>query len=261
MTVPARAGSLAAVFAGAALAAAPLAAQRTAIVTGRVTDAGSNQAIVSAVVRQAGGARRTLTDASGEFHFADLPAGALTLYVRAIGYHPIVVDLLLEPGDSVRLDSAVLALRPAPVELPGVVVTSDSIQHEALTLVGFYERRGRGFGVFLEQGEFSRWHPHALSDVLRHLPGVRIISNPNYGHTAPRVDFRPYLLELRGCRSIMFFLNGASLGSSADAQFDLDLLVLPQEISAVEVYRGPSEIPLQFNATNSLCGVVLLWSE
>jgi hypothetical protein len=34
-------------------------------------------------------------------------------------------------------------------------------------------------------------------------------------------------------------------------------LVLPQEISAVEVYRGPSEIPL--NATNSLCGVVLLW--
>jgi carboxypeptidase family protein/TonB-dependent receptor-like protein len=258
LTAPARFAAVA-LIAGAV--AAPLNAQRPAILTGRVSEAGSNQPIASAVVRLAGSGRRTLTDATGEFRLADLPSGPVTFYVRAIGYHPIVVDLLLEPGDSVRLDSAVLALRPAPIELPGVAVTSDSIQHEALTLVGFYERRGRGFGAFLEQSELSRWNPHALSDVLRHLPGVRVVSNPNYGHTAPRADFRPYLLELRGCRSIMFFLNGASLGSSSDPQFDIDLLLLPQEISAVEVYRGPSEIPLQYNATNSLCGVVLLWSE
>jgi hypothetical protein len=253
--------SFALLAAGAVAAGSPLVAQRPAILTGRVSEAGSHTAIVSAVVRLAGTARRTLTDANGEFRLADLPSGALTFYVRAIGYHPIVVDLLLEPGDSLRLDSDVLALRPTPIQLPGVVVTSDSVQREALTLVGFYERRGRGFGVFLEQGEFSRWLPHTLSDVLRHLPGVRVVANPNYGRTTPRTDFRPYLLELRGCRSIMFFLNGASLGSSNDPLFDLDLLVLPQEIAAVEVYRGPSEIPLQYNATNSLCGVVLLWSE
>jgi hypothetical protein len=241
--------------------AAPLAAQRSGIVTGRVTESGSNQAVVAAVVRVAGSVRRTLTDSAGEFRLAELPSGALTLYVRAIGYHPIVVDVLLEPGDSVRLGAEVLALRPSPIELPGVVITSDSVQRAALTLAGFYERRGRGFGVFFEQSEFSRWHPRALSDVLRHVPGVHIVSNPNYGHTAPRVDLRPYLLELRGCRTILFFLNGANLGNSGDPQFDLDLLILPQEVTGVEVYRGPSEIPLQFNATNSLCGVVLLWSD
>jgi carboxypeptidase family protein/TonB-dependent receptor-like protein len=241
--------------------AVPLGAQATGVVTGRVSDASSALGVAAAVVRVAGSTRVALTDAHGEFRLGDLPAGPSSLFVRAIGYRPIIVDIILEPGESLHLADDVLVLQPAPIVLPGIYAASDSTQHLALTRVGFYERRGRGFGVFAEQSEISRWNSHALSDILRHLNGVQIQANPNYGRTRPRIDLRPYIIELRGCGNVLFFLNGVSLGSSADPQFDLDLLALPQDITAVEVYRGPSEIPLQFNATNSLCGAVLIWSE
>lgn len=256
--------------AGIALAAAavagavpPLGAQGSGggVVTGRVTDAGSALGVNAAVVRPAGSGRLALSDGNGDFRLADLPAGPLSIIVRAIGYRPIVVDVLLGPGDSLRLADDVLALQPVPIVLPGIDAPGDSTRRLALTRTGFYERRGRGFGVFADQNEISRWNPHALSDILRHLNGVQIKANPNYGRTRPQIDLRPYLIELRGCGRVLFFLNGVSLGSSADPQFDLDFLALPQDITAVEVYRGPSEIPLQFNATNSLCGAVLIWSE
>lgn len=254
-----RAGGIA--LATAVAGVVPLAAQGSAVLTGRVSDATSTRGVASAVVRMAGSTRLSLTDAQGEFRFAGLPSGPLSVFVRAIGYRPIEVDIVLGPGDSLRLEDAVLQLQPTPIVLPGIEARSDSVQRMALSRAGFYERRARGFGVFAEGSEISRWIPHALSDVLRHLNGVRVVANPNYGHTGARVDLRPYLIEMRGCRDILFFLNGTSLGSSADFQFDVDLLALPRDITAVEVYRGPSEIPLQFNATNSLCGVVLLWTD
>lgn len=253
--------------AGIALAAAAaravplLGAQGSGVVTGRVTDAGSALAVNAAVVRTAGSVRLALTDANGEFRLADLPAGPVSIFVRAIGYRPIVVDVILERGDSLRLAEDLLVLQPLPIVLSGIDAPSDSAQRLALTRTGFYERRGRGFGVFADQTEIGRWNPHALSDILRHLNGVLIKANPNYGRTRPQIDLRPYLIELRGCGKILFYLNGVSLGSSSDPQFDLDLLAMPQDVTAIEVYRGPSEIPLQFNATNSLCGVVLIWSE
>jgi hypothetical protein len=35
----------------------------------------------------------------------------------------------------------------------------------------------------------------------------------------------------------------------------------PLTLEAAEVYRSPVEIPVEFNATNSLCGVILLWTR
>jgi hypothetical protein len=32
-------------------------------------------------------------------------------------------------------------------------------------------------------------------------------------------------------------------------------------LQAVEVYRSPAEMPVEYNATNSGCGVVLLWTR
>lgn len=34
-----------------------------------------------------------------------------------------------------------------------------------------------------------------------------------------------------------------------------------QGIQAIEIYRGPAETPIQYQATNSACGVLLLWTR
>jgi hypothetical protein len=37
--------------------------------------------------------------------------------------------------------------------------------------------------------------------------------------------------------------------------------IMARELQAVEVYRGPSEIPPDLNATGSECGVLVLWTR
>jgi Carboxypeptidase regulatory-like domain/TonB-dependent Receptor Plug Domain len=246
---------------GALAAASALAAQRPTVITGRVSEAESHQPVVRAQVRVLGDPLQAFTDDRGAFRLTGVPTGPHGLLVRAIGYRPVQIDVTLEAGDSVALDTAILAMTPVAVDLPGLLVESGSLQSPALALAGFYDRRSRGFGAFAERDEIQRWLPHTISDVLRRMPGVSITANPNYGRSGPPVDFRRYLIGMRGCGNIMFFLDGTSLGSTADPAFDLDLVADAMDVAAVEAYRGPSEIPLQFNVTNSLCGVVLLWTE
>ena len=35
----------------------------------------------------------------------------------------------------------------------------------------------------------------------------------------------------------------------------------PDNIEAIEVYRGPAEVPPQFGGAQSACGVIVLWTR
>jgi hypothetical protein len=34
-----------------------------------------------------------------------------------------------------------------------------------------------------------------------------------------------------------------------------------REFQAIEVYRGPSELPIEYQATGNACGAILFWSR
>ena len=38
-------------------------------------------------------------------------------------------------------------------------------------------------------------------------------------------------------------------------------IVRPEDVLAIEGYRGPSEIPEQYNGPQSGCGVLLVWTK
>jgi hypothetical protein len=40
----------------------------------------------------------------------------------------------------------------------------------------------------------------------------------------------------------------------------MDELVDRYSISAIEVYRGPAELPVQYGGAESACGVLLIWT-
>jgi hypothetical protein len=66
------------------------------------------------------------------------------------------------------------------------------------------------------------------------------------------------------CRPRVFVDNvivrrGGRTGNSDDPP--IDLLVQPQDIAGIEIYRSPSETPRQFAANDVTCGVVLFWSK
>ena len=50
------------------------------------------------------------------------------------------------------------------------------------------------------------------------------------------------------------------LNTSPGRPFDLrGFSVL--NFQAVEVYRSPAEMPVEYNATGSYCGIILLWTK
>lgn len=116
-----------------------------------------------------------------------------------------------------------------------------------LEAIGFYSRRERGFGYFIDRKRIDARDPARLADVLRMVPGVRL--DPATG----RVRMR------RG-----------SAGSRCPVQFYLDGVpayrlhpdeVAVQDVAGVEVYRGPSEIPIAFLRGTASCGVIAIWTR
>ena len=54
-------------------------------------------------------------------------------------------------------------------------------------------------------------------------------------------------------------MNGMPFPTGIDG---VNSYISPEEVEAVEVYTGASELPAQFNATayNARCGVILIWT-
>lgn len=50
-------------------------------------------------------------------------------------------------------------------------------------------------------------------------------------------------------------------GVPAPGARQIDQLITPMDIEAVEIYRSPSEVPARFTTAASQCGVILIWSR
>jgi hypothetical protein len=53
-------------------------------------------------------------------------------------------------------------------------------------------------------------------------------------------------------------MNGMPFPMTSDGV--INSFIGPEEVEAVEVYTGTSQIPPQFNSTNARCGVVVIWT-
>lgn len=115
------------------LLAAPAWAQQSAVITGRVTDAGSGQALPGAnVVLSPQGslqmAAGTATNNDGSYRLAGLAPGAYTLRVSYIGYQQAELPVTLAVGESRTVD---VSLQPG-IDLKTVVVTASRQQEKVL---------------------------------------------------------------------------------------------------------------------------------
>jgi hypothetical protein len=104
----------------------------------------------------------------------------------------------------------------------------------------------------------------AASDVtglISHVPGVMVRDGVPGSFGAPvRVN--------RACSaSPVVFVDGFQIetapigGEGAQpSSITLGQSVHPNDVWAIEVYRRPSQIPPQYNADGSACGVLLIWT-
>jgi TonB-dependent SusC/RagA subfamily outer membrane receptor len=109
-------------FAG---SAAPLAAQATGTVRGKVTDARSARPLQSVQVFIPGTGRGALTDASGSFQMLNIPAGTHTVRAQLVGYATADASVSVTAGGT---GEANFQLEPQALALDGLIVTGTAGQ-------------------------------------------------------------------------------------------------------------------------------------
>jgi hypothetical protein len=234
-----------------AVLAAPLAAQT---VRGRVVDARTGEGVPQAAVTAlaASGNRRTgqaRTDASGRFSLTMRAPGEVRLRVERTGYRETLTDPTpVGPRDTVEVELSVSA---APLTIAPLRVTArvEPPHRRNLELNGFYERERKGIGRFVRREEIERHGDFTLAQSLSRIPGavVQYVRVHQYIYF-PRSGCRPWV-----------FLDGTRI--IIDSSQDINSIVSPNQVEAMEVFIGPSEVPAEYAAGRGACGVVLIWTK
>jgi hypothetical protein len=190
--------------------------------------------------------QRTLTSNKGTFAFRAPMPGTYRLRAEGGGYRTAVTPAMeLRAGDDVAL---ALRLLPDTIQLRPIVVTASN-RRPAGRLGGFYDRMSRRIaGHFITRDDIEKRNPLVVSDLLRTIPGLDVRpSSLGFGHDVRTVE---------GCRPAIF-LDGLPLTPLRGES--IDHLVNPMDVEGIEVYRHPTEAPVEFQRGN--CGAIVIWTR
>jgi hypothetical protein len=188
---------------------------------------------------------RAITDSVGAFRMNGLPSGTVVFAVRRLGFQPATFTAVLKAG---HVQRGHFPLTAAAHVLPTVSVADTTTTH---WLDDFNARRNdhKG-GSFITRKDIERRQARTGIDVIREVPGIRLVpSNRSGGYQVimTRTTNRP-------CRPTMY-VHGMPYSGTID-DFTAD------EIEAVEVYVGVSEIPPEFDRIGrGICGVINIWTR
>jgi hypothetical protein len=183
-------------------------------------------------------------DSRGVFHLSGLPAGTQTVEVRLLSYSPKRYTVDLSPARESRL----AAVMDAKAQVLGEV----TVQGKATSSIpGFDDRAKRGLGTFLNRADIENRQSVLTTDLFRTIPGLTVgFDGSNYIVQSSR--------SLGSGCQVQWYLDGSPFDNS---QNDLDQMLRPDDIEAIEVYKSASEVPVQFQGQNASCGTILVWTK
>jgi len=213
--------------------------------------------LAQARIRIAGRTPLVLSGSDGRFTLSAVGAGDQVLEVRLLGYVAFVQLVNVVAGQTLAVHVTLVA---APIPLKSIEVKASAALRPVLE--GFEHRRARGNGHFFNQAEIARIQPHVFTDVLRRVPGV--ILQPAAGsfgsNDMVRMNRTTGVTGSRNC-PVLFYINGMPMQIIGD--MSIDQYVAPQDVVAMEVYSGSSQVPPEFQSSllNSRCGVIVIWTR
>jgi hypothetical protein len=199
-----------------------------------------------------------VTNDSGEFIFDTPPTGKLRLAARRLGFKPQEKGLKLDVGASRQQD----------FELEGIAELLDSVKVVGKQGTGrmaeFWNRRAVGLGAFITRQDIENRKPYRPSDMLRTINGVRILGDDasgrsiiQMGRTAVSMPVRRGSTTLAASCIVNYYVDGNWVSPGT---FHIDDLS-PAAIEAIEIYRGPAEIPARYRQRETACGLIVVWTR
>jgi hypothetical protein len=134
---------------------------------------------------------------------------------------------------------------------------------KATAMSGFEMRRRVGTGMQFDRRDFDKSGYRSLGEFLQGVPGVRVL-DPN--STSSMQMARSMGLNTPGLASschMGWFIDGHRMdipGRNDPITEGLGGIQL-DNVEAVEVFRGLSEMPAEFAAPDLRCGAVAIWSR
>jgi CarboxypepD_reg-like domain/TonB-dependent Receptor Plug Domain len=198
-----------------------------------------------------------VTASDGAFEIAQVPIGTRVLQVKLVGYASVMMVVNVPSRDTARV-SVTLALAAVPLE---PVQVTGKPEQRLPAMRGFEERRARAQGHFLTRDEILVMQARRFTDLLRRIPGVQLyrVSGPYEQGEAVRMSRTIGVMGPRAC-PVLYYMNGTPFPVTGDVP--IDHFIDPDEVAAVEVYSGMSQIPPEFNSAshNARCGVIVIWT-
>lgn len=188
----------------------------------------------------------TVTAANGRFALGDLPTGSYLLESRAIGYQPSRRIMDFEPNTEATIIMQLHRL-----------LTLDTVKVRALRnrllgkdMTGFEERRRRGLGRFLDPDDIEQRMSGRTSDFFLAVSGVRLVPSNSGDRVQMRGHVGGYCIPIVFVDRVRQYLFDG----------DLDAIVSPMEVRAIEVYAGFIMTPPEFQVPFDQCGSIVIWT-
>lgn len=193
------------------LAAAPLAAQQTGRIAGRVVNP-QGEPVVAGQVAVQGTALRTSTDVQGRYTLSGVPAGTHTVTATALGYSSkTVTGVAVAAGATAALD---LALAGETLQLEALTVTAEAERGSTGALLSD-RRNAATVQDAIGADQISQTPDGDAAAAVRRVPGVSV------------VDGKYVYVRGLGERYGQTTLNGASLPSPIPDRKAVPLDIIP----------------------------------
>lgn len=226
----------------------PASPLRSQIISGTLMVAESRSPISGGVVTLLGedslAVARLQTDSVGAFSFSLPGRGSYRLRAEQAGYRAATSPALaIGTLDTLQVE---FSLAPNVVVLEPLIVTARSRRLTAAARA-FYRRSESGaFGTFITRAEIEKAHPFRTSELLTHIPGVRVFPVMGGNVVSVRGNCRPSL-----------YIDGTQVNDYRS----IDDVAQPMDVEGIEVYRSTHEAPPQFTERGAGCAVILIWTR
>jgi hypothetical protein len=232
-------------------------APRRAALAGVIRDS-LERPIPLAMVAVDGKDLSTVSDDSGRFHLAGIPAGTNDFTVMRIGFKALSFTTTLTPDTTL-----VIAIRMRRIQtLEDVNVRAPSVSPR-LARTGYYDRKKLGLGSFVTPERVdSLSHLSTPAKLLRDVRGLEVRCGAGGCTVVPT----------RGHECLQLIVDGAIIGDmNSDNSNQIDNVLTTGAVYAIEVYERPSIVPTEFQGMlprkrsvltrKAGCGVVVVWTR
>jgi hypothetical protein len=204
-------------------------------------------------------ARTILTDASGRAMVPNVEPGRVTVRARRIGFAAGQISMMVTEG-SVKLPIVMSAVRVPTLDAVHVV----GAREERGRLADFEARRLlHQATVSITREEIQKRNPVETWQMLTGLASIDVTVRDSRVVATSRRALVNEFNTTQPC-FVLFMVDGVALRKTDDqGGVNLQDLPHPDEIHGIEVFAGPSTIPLQYGGTGGgkWCGLIAIWTR